>query len=94
MQRAGQADQSVQCWLGRPCLVAANLVDVQANQISKALLRQAELLAELNQAGGEIHRDRPFGDRAHTVSLLALKLLTHPHYAVVSSNIKRARNFA
>jgi hypothetical protein len=67
---------------------------MQVNQIGKALLRQAELLAELNQSGGEVHRDRPFGDRAHTVSLLALKLLTHPQYAVVSSNIKRARNSA
>lgn len=92
MQRAGEADQGVECGLGRPCLVAADLVDMQADEIGQALLGMALLLAELGQAGGKVHRDQPWGDDTHTVAPCAPTLLTHTQYPVVCSNSKRARN--
>lgn len=53
MQDVGEADQGVECWLGRPCLIAADLVDVEIDGIGEALLGVALRLAELGEAGGK-----------------------------------------
>lgn len=46
MQHLGQPDQGVQGWLRRPCLIAANLIDVQRGGFGQRLLRQIALAAQ------------------------------------------------